>query len=72
MTYKFSAIIEKEDKWFVALCPELDVASQGKTIERALANLREAVQLYVESASRKEVQAALSATPLLTTFEIAV
>ena len=33
MSYKFSAIIEKENNWYVALCPELDVASQGKTIE---------------------------------------
>jgi predicted RNase H-like HicB family nuclease len=43
---KFSAIIHKEGKWYVSLCPELDVASQGKTVEEAVENLREAVNLY--------------------------
>ena len=45
---RFSAVIEREDDWYVSLCPELDVASQGKTIEEALANLNEAVELYLE------------------------
>lgn len=44
----FTAIIKKGEKQFVALCPELDVVSQGFTIEEALANLKEAVELYVE------------------------
>lgn len=44
----FTAIIKKGEKQFVALCPELDVVSQGTTIENALKNLREAVELYIE------------------------
>jgi predicted RNase H-like HicB family nuclease len=49
------AIIEREGDGYVALCPELDVASQGDTIESARKNLREAVQLFLESASPSEV-----------------
>ncbi|MGH9910617.1 MAG: type II toxin-antitoxin system HicB family antitoxin [Nitrososphaerales archaeon] len=45
--FEFSAVITKEGKWYVALCPELDVASQGKTVEAALSNLREALELYL-------------------------
>jgi len=44
----FTAIIKKGEKQFVALCPELDVVSQGYTIEEALINLKEAVELYIE------------------------
>ncbi|MDP3741734.1 MAG: type II toxin-antitoxin system HicB family antitoxin [Candidatus Micrarchaeota archaeon] len=44
----FTAVIKKGEKQFVALCPELDVVSQGFTIESALANLKEAVELYIE------------------------
>jgi predicted RNase H-like HicB family nuclease len=47
-TLSFSAVVWKEEKLYVAWCPELDVASQGKDIERALTNLREAVELYLE------------------------
>ncbi len=42
MTRQFTAIIEREDKGYVALCPELDIASQGDTIESARANVQEA------------------------------
>lgn len=45
---EFTAIIRKGEKQFVALCPEVDVVSQGYTIEEALANLKEAVELYIE------------------------
>ena len=44
----FTAIIKKGEKQFVALCPELDVVSQGYTVEESLANLKEAVELYIE------------------------
>lgn len=46
----FTAVIKRGEKQFVALCPELDVVSQGKTIEEALKNLEEASELYVEDA----------------------
>ncbi len=44
----FTAIIKKGEKQFVALCPEVDVVSQGYTVEEAIKNLKEAVELYVE------------------------
>ena len=44
----FTAVIKKGEKQFVALCPELDVVSQGPTVEKSIENLREAVQLYIE------------------------
>ena len=47
-----TAVVKRGEKQFVALCPELDVASQGKTIEKALDNLKEAVELHVEVIGR--------------------
>ena len=52
----FTAIIEREDDTYVALCPELDIASQGGSIEDALSNLREAVDLFLQSADSREVR----------------
>ena len=49
MSKKFTAVITKEEKWYVAHCLELGVVSQGKTIEEAQRNLKEAVELYLES-----------------------
>ncbi|MDP2365347.1 MAG: type II toxin-antitoxin system HicB family antitoxin [Ignavibacteria bacterium] len=49
MKKKFTAVINKEENWYVAHCVELDVVSQGKTIEDAQANLKEAVELYLGS-----------------------
>jgi len=48
VTMDLTAIIRKGDKQYVALCPELDVASQGYTIDEAVKNLKEAVELYIE------------------------
>ena len=48
MTHKFTNIINKEGKWYVSRCAELGVVSQGKTIEDAEKNLKEAVELYLE------------------------
>jgi len=45
---RLTAIVRKGEKLFVAYCPEVDVVSQGKTIEEALKNLKEAVELYIE------------------------
>lgn len=47
-THQFSAIIQIEDDWYVSTCPKLDVASQGKTMEEAISNLKEAVELFLE------------------------
>lgn len=55
-SFQFTAVIEREDDWFVATCPEVDVVSQGKTIEEARANLLEAVELFFEVASPSEIK----------------
>jgi predicted RNase H-like HicB family nuclease len=52
----YTAIVEREGNLYVALCPELDVASQGATIEEAVANLRGAVELFLECADPTEIQ----------------
>ena len=54
-TSVYTGIIEREGDLYVALCPELDVASQGTTVEEATSNLREAVELFLESASPEEL-----------------
>ncbi len=55
MSNKFTAVITKEEKWYVAHCVELGVVSQGKTIENAQANLKEAVELYIESFGTEDI-----------------
>ena len=52
---KFTAIITKEERWYVAHCIELGVVSQGKTIEEAQMNLKEAVELYLEDFEEDEI-----------------
>lgn len=49
MSIKYNVIIQKEDKWYVAKCLDNNVASQGKTIEEALENLKEAIELFNEN-----------------------
>ena len=49
MTYRFSALITKEGDLYVARCPELSVTSQGTSVESAQTNLREAIELYIET-----------------------
>ncbi|MGD8950801.1 MAG: type II toxin-antitoxin system HicB family antitoxin [Desulfobacterales bacterium] len=56
MTRKLIAIIEREDDGFVALCPEIDVASQGRTVGEARKNLQEALELFFETASPEEIK----------------
>lgn len=48
MSFKYNVIIEKEEEWYVAKCIDNNIASQGKTIEEALRNLKEAIELYYE------------------------
>ncbi len=54
-TRSFTALVQREDDGWVSLCPELDVASQGDTPEEAEANLREAIELFLESAPAEEL-----------------
>ena len=56
MARRLTAIIEREEDGFVALCPELDVASQGKTVSEARKNLQEALALFFETASPEEIK----------------
>lgn len=56
MTRQLTAIIEREDNGYVALCPELDIASQGATASEARENLKEALELFFETASETEIQ----------------
>jgi len=72
MTRQFTAIIEREDDGFVALCPELDIASQGDTIEAARANLREALELFLETASPEEISKRLREEIYVTQVEVTV
>jgi len=64
---RLTAILYKEENWFVAECPEIGTVSRGTKIEEAIANLKEATELYLEEFQRIE-----GMHPLLTTFEVAV
>ncbi len=70
--HQFTAVIERDGSVFVALCPELDVASQGESVEAAKANLAEAVALFLESADPREVQRRLHGEVFVTRLEVAV
>ena len=72
MTRQFTAIIEREGEGFVALCPELDIASQGDTIEEARANLQEALELFLETASPAEIDQRLRNEVYITRVEVAI
>lgn len=63
---EFTAILQKEDDTYVAKCAEVGTVSQGKTIDEAITNLKEATELYLEEFPVKE-----KSHPLLTTFEVA-
>ncbi len=72
MQKRLTAIIEREGDGYVALCPEYDIASQGETIEEATANLREALELFFETASLEEIRTRLHTEVYVTQVEIAV
>ena len=68
----FTAIIEKENDGYVSLCPELDLASQGTSIEEARNNLQEAIELFFEHASKDEITSRLRNEFFITNMQIAV
>ena len=72
MTKQLTAIIEREGDGYVALCPELDIASQGDTVEEARENLREALELFFESASPEEIKQRMHEEVYVTRVEVAV
>jgi len=59
-----SAVLHKQGKWYVAECPEVGTVSQGRTLDEAVANLKEATELYLEEFPLPKGQ-----KPILTTFE---
>jgi predicted RNase H-like HicB family nuclease len=67
----FSVVLTEEDGGYVSLCTELDIASQGTTIEEAIANLKEAVEAFFETASPEEIAQRLKSPSLFTHIEIA-
>ena len=72
MKRQLTAIIQSEGNGYVALCPEVDVASQGGTINEARDNLREALELFFKCASPEEIAERMSGTVYVTQVEVAV
>ena len=72
MTRQMTAIIEREGDFYVALCPQLDIASQGASVSEARANLKEALELFFEAASAGEIQRRLHDEIYVTQVEVAV
>lgn len=72
MNRQLTAIIEREGDGYVALCPEVDIASQGGSIDEARANLKEALDLFFECASAEEIKARLHDEVYVTQVEVAV
>jgi len=72
MNYQFTAVIEREADGYIAFCPELDVASQGDTVDQARENLREAVELFLECAVPEEIHGRLHNEIYVTRLEVAV
>ena len=56
MSFKVTVVIQKDDDWFVAKCVENSVASQGKTVEEAMNNLKEALELYYEDVPKEDIK----------------
>ena len=72
MSRQLTAIIEREGDGYVALCPELDIASQGETIDEARDNLKEALELFFETAPASEVEERLRDEVYVTQIEVTV
>ena len=72
MSRQLTAIIEREGDGYVALCPELDIASQGASVGEARDNLKEALELFFETAPAAEVEERLRDEVYVTWIEVAV
>lgn len=68
---KLTAIIEKEGEGYTSLCPELDIASQGGTVQEARDNLREALELFFSTASASEIDERMSGEVYITQLDVA-
>ena len=72
MIHRMTAVIEREGDGYVSLCPELDIASQGASIDEARNNLQEALELFFECAPPEEVASRLHGEVYVTQLEVAV
>jgi predicted RNase H-like HicB family nuclease len=72
MIQRLTGIIEREGDGYVALCPQVDVASQGETVEQARANLIEALELFFECADPSEIKQRLRGEVFITELEVSV
>lgn len=73
MSYKVSVVIEKDDHGYYAYCPELEGChSQGESFEEVVANIREAIELYLETMTQEEIWESLSKEIINTTIEVKV
>jgi predicted RNase H-like HicB family nuclease len=71
-THQLTAIIEREGDGYVSICPELDIASQGDSIEAARRNLQEAVELFFETADSSEIERRRHSEVFVTRLEVEV
>ena len=73
MSYKINVVIEKDEHGYYAYCPELEgCQTQGETFEETLKNIKEAVELYLETLSEDEIKASLSKEIVTTSLEVKV
>ncbi len=72
MQMTLTAVIEREGDGYVALCPEVDVASQGETVDEARRNLQEALELFFETASQEEIHKRTRGEVYITSMELTV
>ena len=70
--HHMTALIEHEEDGYFALCPELDIANQGDTVESALGSLKEALELFMETAAPSEITDRLCSEVFITRWEVAV
>lgn len=66
-----TALLEREGSGFVSLCPEFDIASQGESVEEAMANLKEAVEIFLECAPNEEIERRYDGEVIISRFEAA-
>jgi predicted RNase H-like HicB family nuclease len=73
MSYKVSVVIEKDENGYYAYCPELEgCQTQGNSLEEVISNIKEAIELYLETLPKDEIKASLSREILTTTLEVQV
>lgn len=71
MFKNFTALIQREDDMYVSFCTELDIASQGSTVQEARENLREAIELFLECADPEEVKLRMHDEQYISSLEVA-